>query len=461
MPEKNDQKSRRSFITKVSKGLIGATMFPAIISAKDRNRHLQELLRVKQTYDANDNLQIALIGSGGMGVADTITALTVPGVKLVAVCDLYDGRLAEAKKRWGNDIYTTRDYREILERKDIDAVIIATPDHWHKDISIAAMNKGKHVYCEKPMVHDITEGPAVIAAQNKNKVVFVVGSQGLSSLGNEKAKQLLKDGAIGKLNYAEAFYARMSPTGAWQYPIPDDASPKTVDWDAYLANTTKRPFDATRFFRWRNYRDYGTGVSGDLFVHLFSSLHFVTESLGPDKIMATGGLRYWKDGREVPDIMLGMFDYPETQSHPAFNLSCRVNFVDGTGGTNYLRMVGSEGAMTVEWDKVTLYRNKNMEDANDPLKMKNSTPAGKEYVYERKSMVPPDQMIYSAEEGYKGAHFDHHYNWFNAIRNNGKVVEDALFGYRAAAPALLCNDSYFDNRIIKWDPVNLKVGGGK
>ncbi|HEY8660384.1 MAG TPA: Gfo/Idh/MocA family oxidoreductase [Hanamia sp.] len=458
MSKINPENSRRSFIANVTKGVIGAAMIPSVITAKDRKRHLEELIRSQQEFRANDQVQIALIGSGGMGVADTITCLTVPGVKLVAVCDLYDGRLAEAKKRWGNDIYTTRDYREILERKDVDAVIIATPDFWHKDISVAAMNKGKHVYCEKPMVHDISEAPAVIAAQNKNKVVFQVGSQGLSSLGNEKAKQLLKEGAIGTLNYAEAFYARMSPTGAWQYPIPDDASTSTVDWDTYLAITNKRPFDAKRFFRWRNYRDYGTGVSGDLFVHLFSSLHFVTGSLGPTKIMATGGLRYWKDGREVPDIMLGMFDYPDTKIHPPFNLSLRVNFVDGTGGTNYLRMVGSEGAMTVEWDKVTLYKNRATEDANDPLlKTKNNTAAGKEYVYERKTMVPPEMMVYTAEEGYKGAHFDHHYNWINAIRTNGQVVENALFGYRAAAPALLCNESYFRNKIIEWDPENLKV----
>jgi predicted dehydrogenase len=458
MPKNSSQNSRRSFISNVTKGVIGASLIPSVITAKDRDRHILELRRDAEKFGPSDQVNIALIGSGGMGVADTITCLTVPGVKLVAVCDLYDGRLEEAQKRWGNDIYTTKDYKEILERKDVDAVIIATPDHWHKDISVAAMNKGKHVYCEKPMVHDISEGPAVVDAQNRNKVVFQVGSQGMSSLGNEKAKELLKDGAIGQLNYAEAFYARMSPTGAWQYPIPADASPKTVDWDTYIANTTKRPFDATRFFRWRNYRDYGTGVSGDLFVHLFSSLHFVTGSLGPNKIMATGGLRYWKDGREVPDIMLGMFDYPDTKVHPPFNLSLRVNFVDGTGGTNYLRMVGSEGAMTVEWDKVTLYRNKNIEDANDPLlKTKNNTPEGKEYVYERKKIVAPDTMEYTAQEGYKGAHFDHHYNWINAIRNKGKVVEDALFGYRAAAPALLCNQSYFENKIIGWDPEKLKV----
>ena len=454
----DNSKSRRSFITNVTKGMIGATMLPSIITSRDRKKNMQALFRPQKDYAANDQLQIALIGSGGMGVADTNTAITVPGIKLMAVCDLYDGRLSEARKRWGNDIDTTRDYREILDRKDIDAVIIATPDHWHRDISVAAMNKGKHVYCEKPMVHDISEGSSVVDAQKKNKVVFQVGSQGLSSLGNEKAKQLLKEGAIGKLNYAEGFWARMSPTGAWQYPIPADASPSTVDWDRFVANTNKRPFDPLRFFRWRNYRDYGTGVSGDLFVHLFSSLHFVTGSIGPNKVMATGGLRYWKDGREVPDIMLGMFDYPESEAHPAFNLSLRVNFVDGTGGTNYLRMVGSEGSMTVEWDKVTLYKNKSTEDANDPLlKTKNNTPAGKEYVYERKTMLPPDNLVYTAQEGYKGAHFDHFYNWATPIRNKTDVTENSLFGYRAAAPALLCNDSYFSNRIVQWDPQNLKL----
>ena len=459
MPENSNNKSRRGFITKLAKGVVGASLLPNIITAADRRRNLESLSRANEKYSANDQIQIALIGAGGMGTADANTAITVPGVKLIAACDLYDGRLADAKKKWGNDIATTRDYREILERKDVDAVIIATPDFWHKDISVAAMNKGKSVYCEKPMVHDVTEGPAIVEAQQKNgKVVYQVGSQGMSSLGNEKAKQLLKEGAIGKLNYAEGFWARMSPFGAWQYPIPADASPKTVDWTTYLEHAPKRDFDPLRFFRWRNYKDYGTGVSGDLFVHLFSSLHFVTGSIGPEKVMATGGLRYWKDGREVPDIMLGMFDYPETEVHPAFNLSLRVNFVDGTGGTNYLRMVGSEGSMTVEWDKVTLYRNRSHVDAGDPLlQSKKDADPGKQYVYNRKDMLPPEKLEYVAEEGYKGAHFDHFYNLFNAMRTGGKVSEDALFGYRAAAPALLCNDSYFQNRIIQWDPKALKL----
>ena len=436
-------------------GVVGATLAPALASASGDQVRSESLSRTTKVI-SEDTIRLALIGAGGMGLADANTAITVPGVKLVAVCDLYDGRLADAKKIYGNDIFTTRDYKEIISRKDVDAVIVATPDHWHKDISVAAMNQGKAVYCEKPMVHDVTEGAAVVEAQNRNKVVFQVGSQGMSSLGNEKAKELLAQGAIGQLNYAEGFWARNSPEGAWQYKIPADASEKTVDWKRFLHDNPQIPFDAKRFFRWRCYKDYGTGVSGDLFVHLFSSLHFITNSKGPQKIMAMGGLRYWKDGREVPDILMGMFDYAETKEHPAFNLSLRVNFVDGTADSTYLRLVGSEGSMNVEWDRVTLSRNKAYAATDDPLlatKLGKDSPSG----YVRKQILPPDTVVYNAEKGYKGAHFDHFYNFFTAIREKKLSVEDALFGYRAAAPALLCNDSYFTNKAVVWDPEKLRV----
>ena len=169
-----------------------------------------------------------------------------------------------------------------------------------------------------------------------------------------------------------------------------------------------------------------------------------------------GGLRYWKDGREVPDILMGMFDYPETPQHPAFNLSLRVNFVDGTADNTYLRLVGNEGSMDVEWDKVTLKRSKGYMPDDDPL-MKTKIGKDNPMEYERKKMLPPDSVVYEVEKGYKGAHFDHFYNWMNGIRNKKFTAEDALFGYRAAAPALLCNDSYFQNKAIKWNPETLKI----
>ena len=344
-----------------------------------------------------------------------------------------------------------------MSRDDVDAVIIGTPDHWHKQISVDALMSGKPAYCEKPMVHSVDEGPAIVEAQKKSGLTYQVGSQGMSSLGNEKAKELLEAGAIGQLIYAEGFWARNSPMGAWQYPIPEDASNETVDWERYISNTTKRSFDPLRFFRWRNYRDYGTGVSGDLFVHLFSSLHFITSSLGPTKIQATGGLRYWKDGREVPDVLLGMFDYPDCDAHPAFNLSLRVNFVDGTSGSTYLKLVGSEGAMDVEWRKVTLRKNPSYDPMDAFARSKESDGSEKSDISRKSITLKPGDEIFAAEQNYWGAHYDHLNNFIEGVRQGKSVIEDAVFGYRAAAPALLCNDSFFDDRIMHWDPVKMEL----
>ncbi|MGD8726066.1 MAG: Gfo/Idh/MocA family oxidoreductase, partial [Gemmatimonadales bacterium] len=349
--------TRRSFVTKLAAGSLVAAGSPrSAIGGAPRKLQREPTKRLRSP---NDLIQVALIGAGGMGKIDANTAISTKRAKLLAACDLYDGRLAKAQEEWGEEepIDTTRDYREILARDDIDAVIIATPDHWHRKITIDALRAGKAVYVEKPMVHDLDEGHEVIRVQRETGQTLEVGSQGMSSLGNEQAKVLFEEGAIGQLNYAEGFWARNSPGGAWQYEIPDDASEETVDWDTFLGDAPKRPFDALRFFRWRNYVDYGTGVSGDLFVHLFSSLHFIVSSVGPTRILATGGLRFWKDGREVPDVVLGMFDYPDTAQHPAFNLSLRANFVDGTSGSTFLRLVGSEGAMDIGWTEVTLRRN--------------------------------------------------------------------------------------------------------
>jgi len=443
--------SRRKFIEKIA-GTAMAASLPQIIKAGQSGK--REDISLRDYYSANDNINVALIGAGGQGTGDAFTAKTIPGVKIVAACDLFDSRLDEAKKNFGADIFTTRDYKEILLRRDIDAVIIGTPDHWHKDISVDALNSGKHVYCEKPMVQQITEGAAVVEAQRKTGKVLQVGSQGMSSLGNEKAKELFEAGAIGQLNYVEGFWARNTPGGAWQYDLPADASEKNVDWKRFLKDKPQVPYDPKRFFRWRCFRDYGTGVCGDLFVHLLSSLHFIISSMGPTRIMSTGGLRYWKDGRDVPDIMLGMFDYPKTEKHPAFNLSLRVNFVDSNPDGSYFRLVGNEGTMTVEWEKVTVTKNFSYPPDNYAQVLK-----GKQYAtdYDRKRIKDPDVTVFKVQEGYKGAHYDHFYNWARAMRGGKAVIEDALFGYRAAAPALICNDSFFQEKAIKWDPVNLKL----
>jgi predicted dehydrogenase len=292
--------------------------------------------------------------------------------------------------------------------------------------------------------------------------VVQVGSQRVSSVGHIKARDLLASGAIGELNMVEAWWSRNSAVGAWQYPIPSDASPATLDWERFLGRAPKRPFDPIRIFRWRNYQDYGTGIAGDLFVHLFTGLHFITGSLGPTRIVTTGGLRFWKDGRDVPDVVLALFDYPRTDRHPAFNLTLRVNFAEGGEEGSGLRFVGSEGVMTVSSD-VTLATRPRPHDLTYTL---DSFPKAlqEQFVKEnraqhgdvREQLQPSSAETYRQPRDYDAT--EHHFrNFFASIRAKAPMVEDAVFGLRAAGPAVVSNLSYFENRPYNWDPQAMKA----
>jgi predicted dehydrogenase len=459
-------KTRRSFLKKALGAAIATGTAPYILQAKDNFTINIEPQPLKEKYAANDQVNIAAIGAGIMGFNNLDATLKIPGVKLVGVCDLYTGRLDRAKELYGNDLFTTKDYQEILDRKDIDAVIISTTDHWHDHISIDALNKGKHVYCEKPMVHKLEEGAAVIAAQKKAGKVFQVGSQRVSSIVTEKAKEIYETGIIGDLVLVETFTDRQSPNGAWQYPIATDASPQTIDWDRFIGDAPKVPFDPIRFFRWSNYQDYGTGIAGDLFVHLFSGLHTVISSKGPTRIYGSGGLRYWKDGRDTPDIITSIHDYPATDKHAAFNLQMRVNFEDGSGGGEQLRLVGTDGVISVGWGSVKVKRNKmskvptyggwdsfNTFSAAEQKEYEKWYKA--KYPVERPDMEQPE-MEYKSPKNYS-ANVDHHANFYAGIREGKPIKEDAMFSMRAAGPALATNKSYFEKKIINWDPENARV----
>ena len=411
-----------------------------------------------QNVSPNDRVRIALIGAGGQGSADTRNALSVGGVELAAVADIYDGRLKRAREVWGEQVFTTRDYREVLARKDVDAVFVATPDHWHSAIAIDAMNAGKDVYCEKPMVQQLSQGAQMIEAQKRTGRIVQVGSQRVSSIVYAKAKEMLSSGAIGELNMVEAWVDRNSAIGAWQYSIPPDASPANIDWDRFLGQAPKVPFEPVRLFRWRNYRDYGTGVPGDLFVHLISGLHFATGALGPHRVYATGALRFWKDGRDVPDVMIALYDYP------TFNVMLRVNLVDGATETMGLRFIGSEGIMAVD-NGVTISKvPRELEPGYsiDTFPKAQQEQFLKEYrqKYPARPKVHTGQM--SAEESFvppKGYsdHFEHVRNFIAAVRSRQPVLEDAVFGFRAAGPALLSNISYFEQKVCLWDAETMKL----
>ena len=457
--------TRRSFLKKAALGSAALTSAPMVFGASYKEKLLLTRNYYSTVITSNDKINLALIGSGIQGIYDTLSALKVDGVTLVAVCDLYTGRLDRAKELWGDALFTTRDYRELLNRKDIDAVIVATPDHWHQKIVIDALKAGKHVYCEKPMVQQFDEGQAIIKAQKDSGKICQIGSQGMASLGNEKAKQLYEEGAIGDIVMLDFYNDRYSSEGAWQYPIPPDAGTETVDFDTFLGSAPKTPYENKRFFRWRNYRDYGTGVAGDLFVHAFSTLNYVIGSNGPDRAMATGGLRYWKDGRDVPDVSITLYDYPKTDSHAAFNAAFRINFIAGSGDGGGFKLVGTEGEMDIGQNSVSLKRSKlgRMPGGYSLMAYPEATQQKIKAEYAAKNLEPRNASLstgettWQAPDNYKGGHYDHFYNFFRAIRENGSVVQDPTFGLRAAGAALLANESYYKKQPVKWDPIAMKL----
>ena len=452
---------RRNFLQKVTGTAAAMSLGTELFSSE--TRILQSNIKISST----DKIRIALIGAGIIGNYDADAALKVPGIELVAVCDLYTGRLEYAKEKWGTSIFTTRDYREILARTDVDAVLNCTPDHWHDRISIDAMNAGKHVYCEKPMVQKVEYGHAVIDAQKKTGKVFQVGSQRASSIEIAEAKKQYEAGIIGDLVHIEAVNDRSNANGAWQYSIPTDASAQTVDFDRFLGRAPKVPFDATRVFRWRNYKDYGTGVAGDLFVHLITLGHVITGAKGPSRIYALGDLNYWKDGRDAYDLITGFLDYDKTDKHPSFQFTMRVNLADGGGGGGYTKLVGTEGVIDIVsngikikhfkqpqapgyggYDSYTSFSAKQKEDFKKWYEAKYAgMSAKKEWGQEINFTVP---------EGYDDR-YDHFVNFFESIRSGKPVVEDAVFGLRAAGPAVLCNMSIEKKKVINWDPEKMKI----
>src|SRR5882672_8484817 len=292
--------SRREFLQR-SAGATGALVAARTILLDPEKIPLPTALVVP-----SDRIRFGMQGSGLL-----TSAIQLPGVECVAAADLYDGRHTLAKEIVkeiaGPKIYTTRKYQELLDNKEIDCIIAAVPDHWHKQVFVDAVNAGKHIYCEKPMSHSPADGIAMVAAAKKTGRVVQIGSQRVSSVICAKAKELLANGIIGTLTLVEGTYGRNDPTGAWEYPPPPDLSLANFDWNTWQGDATKRPWDPDTspkyFARWRCWKEYGTGLAGDLLVHLVSGMNYM---LGwnepPKRAMALGGILRFPDGRNMPDV---------------------------------------------------------------------------------------------------------------------------------------------------------------
>jgi predicted dehydrogenase len=402
-----------------------------------------------QAPASKDKVNLGFIGSGIRGKQLIDEFMAVPAARGVAVADLYDGCLERAKEQLGDKITTTKDYRRLLENKDVDAVVIATPDHLHERITLDALSAGKHVYVEKPMTWTIGEGPRMIAAAKASGKVLQVGSQAKTSALTAKAKELIASGVLGKVNMIRMGNHRNNAEGAWVYPIPPDASEKTIDWPRFLGKAKKRPFDAAQFFRWRCWWDYSAGVAGDLFVHQFTQMHEIMGTKAPSSAVSQGGIFRWKDGRTVPDIMNSLLEYPE-----GFLVDVYVTQVNSFAPRGILIM-GDQGTMQIEGRKLTIIPEPKFGEAqlygslNFPKRLRDEYLA--KYANEPRPARPePKEILVEAGQSH---------NWFftDSILNNKPSRENAEEGHYAAAAAHMCNMAYRKGTRVKFDSASGKA----
>ena len=299
----NDSINRRQFLEKSSLLAAAAT---AVGGARTASAQINNSAAV-----STKPVRLGFIGVGIRGTLLMEAAAGIAGVEIKAVADCYKGHLDRAQELITPAPAVTGDYKEILSRADIDAVVIATPDHWHLKMTQEALAAGKHVYVEKPMTHSWEEGEAFISAVEKSGKVLQVGSQYMSMGCAQKAVELIKSGRLGQITLVEGKFHRNTATGAWYYPIPPDASPATVDFKSFLGAAPPHDFDLRRFFQWRLFWDYSGGLPTDLFVHLVTATHQLMGVQEPESVFSFGDIYHWKNYREVPDQMTSMVKYPE------------------------------------------------------------------------------------------------------------------------------------------------------
>jgi predicted dehydrogenase len=403
-------------------------------------------------------VRLGFIGVGIRGTLLMEAAKGIHGVEIVAAADCYKGHLDRAREIVSPSLQVTGDYTQILSRPDIDAVVVAAPDHWHLKMAQEALGAGKHVYVEKPMTHAWEEGEAFIAAVEKSGKVVQVGSQYMSMGCAQKAAELIKAGRLGQVTMVEGRIHRNSATGAWYYPIPPDASPATVDWKSFLGPAPAREFDLRRFFQWRLFWDYSGGLPTDLFVHLITAVHQLMGVQEPDTVVSFGDIYHWKNYREVPDQMTAMVRYAE-----GFVLKLASTSSNGHPGP-ILTFYGTEGTLdysgtsftwhyeprsenyeysTHSWPDATVAQFRklmNLDEKNRPV---DGPPAASPVEYRS----PNDEDSTRA----------HVRNWIEAIRTGGRPIEDVRFGHHAALVGHMCNLSYRAGKPMKWNRKTRKV----
>jgi predicted dehydrogenase len=446
----NSYLSRRAFL-QTTTGMAGASLVGGALFLDPEASYAEG-----QSVAPSDRVRFGIVGVGMEGANLLEMSVQLQGVECVAAADLYDGRHELAKEIAGKSIKTTRRYQELLDDKEIDAIIVAVPDHWHKQVVVDALAAGKDVYCEKPMSHNPADGLAMVAAAKKTDRIVQAGAQRTSSVLCAKAKQLYDDGVIGELSLVEGSYGRNSPSGAWEYPPPPDLSPANLDWDTWLGTAPKKPFDPELFARWRCWKEYGTGVAGDLLVHLLSGMQFVLGiSEIPKRVSAFGGIYRWKDGRNMPDVQPGLFEYK--------NVPVYMRLTLGTESPEVLRLMGSKGVIELTPTSVSFIPQMGVD--RTPSSYAGSFPSRLKGPYLkqwRKDHYPvPGNEPTLETITYNGISYDylapHLWKFFQSVRSRKPVLQDAVFGHNAAMGCHLVNESTFRQRPVTWDPASASI----
>jgi predicted dehydrogenase len=412
---------------------------------------------------ANDRINVGVIGCGGRGpyVADVFDKVGKQNnsCQITAVCDVYEKRKREQAEHFKAKGYL--DYRELLAQKDVDAVLIASPDHWHAKMALDAMDQGKDVYLEKPMVHTNDEAHQLVNTVRETKRVLQVGSQTTSADIWWKAKKAIADGMIGKMIMSQGSYHRNSFEGEWNWPIDKEAGPdgkgdNFIDWNMWLGSAfklaPKRAYDADRFFRFRKYWDYSGGIATDLFYHVVAPLNICwDEPQFPTKVMATGGIYVFKDEREVPDTFHLLAEY--AKGHSLVLSSSMANdthipgIIRGHAGSIIMVEHGQfEGMVPYITVKPQLRRKPDAprDAAPEPL-------GGPEYAQKfgtKDVRIPIDQ---------KDPMVIHVENFLECMHTRQKPHLDVETGARAVVVINLAVQSYREGRTLYWDEKRWKA----
>ncbi len=391
---------------------------------------------------ANDRINLGFIGVGGRGnslLRDFAEAAKTQPAQILAVCDVYRKRLNGAKQRSGAE-FATLEYREILSRKDIDAVVIATPDHWHAPMAIDAMKAGKDVYCEKPMTRTVEEAKKFYEASKATNRVVQIGSQTTSSDQWWKARKAIADGMIGQLLMSQGSYHRNSVEGEWNYTIDEKAGPNAsgddyIDWKAWLGSAPNRPYNADRFFRFRKYWDYSGGIATDLFYHVVAPLNICWgEAQFPHKVMASGGTYVFKDGREVPDTFHLVAEFAKGHSLVLSSSMANSQHIPGL-------IRGHEGT-------IMMVPGGAFESRVDHITVTTERIARKKFVEKWGS----EEVKIATEK--RESHYE---NFLRCVKSREKTILDPLTAYKAMTTIAMAVQSYREGRVLYFNESTQRV----